>query len=306
MIAMKILVLMSTYNGECYLSEQIDSVLSQEGVEVHLLIRDDGSKDSTRKILDEYSRSYTNIEVLKADNVGFVKSFSTLVNIAVSQYSHFDFYAFCDQDDIWMPNKLKIACDFLSLKDDSLPNLFTSNSIFVDSDKTQLRLFHKGGIPQFRQGSILIYSTEQGCSMVFNRKAAEIYSTHSPQKTWHDRWMYYICFYFGSVSYYHKPLFLYRIHSGNALGNIGPQMRFASVKELRNPHSVHLEMAEEFYSSFNIELSDSYKKIIKKYLTYRKKIHSKLSLVFSKEFAYPEKDINKQLVAIVRILFNKA
>ena len=73
----KIQVLMSTYNGEKYLKEQIESILSQEGVNVSLLIRDDGSKDNTKGIIKEYLND-DRVSLFEGENIGFVKSFLTL------------------------------------------------------------------------------------------------------------------------------------------------------------------------------------------------------------------------------------
>ena len=58
----KVIVLMSTYNGVCYLREQIESVLAQELIEVELLVRDDGSSDATTSILEDYARRYKNFK----------------------------------------------------------------------------------------------------------------------------------------------------------------------------------------------------------------------------------------------------
>ena len=124
----KVLVLMSTYNGERFLREQLDSILSQEGVEIILRVRDDGSKDNTCQILSDYAAKHKNIEWKACENVGFVKSFSALVRMAADSDSNADYFAFADQDDIWMPQKLATACKALATKDDSKPNLFTSNS----------------------------------------------------------------------------------------------------------------------------------------------------------------------------------
>ena len=186
-----VLVLMSTYNGERFLKEQIDSILSQEGVDVRLLVSEDGSTDRTWEILEVYASGYRNIVITRGENVGFVKSFSALVRMALD-YTNMEeavqttptedcsiktqspnlggeremFYAFADQDDIWMPKKLMTACSVLSSKDPSKPNLFTSNSMQVDAEGKELELFHKGPEPKFRKGNVLVFGTEQGCSMI--------------------------------------------------------------------------------------------------------------------------------------------
>ena len=165
---MKVLVLMSTYNGERYLIEQIDSILAQERVDVHLLVRDDGSKDRTCEILDKYVLSHPNIEVVKAENVGFIKSFSKLIEMAQNTRIQADYFAFSDQDDVWMPHKLKMASDSLSHMDQEKPLLFSSNSMYVDETLNPIGLFHKEELYRTKE-NVMIYPTEQGCSMVFNR-----------------------------------------------------------------------------------------------------------------------------------------
>ena len=107
-------VLMSTYNGETYLKEQIDSILAQEGIRVKLLVRDDGSKDSTQQILDDYSKRGL-LEWYKGENLKSARSFMNLVD-TVSLDA--DYYAFSDQDDFWEKDKLSRAIDMLNQFDD--------------------------------------------------------------------------------------------------------------------------------------------------------------------------------------------
>ncbi|MDD6259333.1 MAG: glycosyltransferase [Erysipelotrichaceae bacterium] len=75
----RVLVLMSTYNGERYLKEQVDSILDQNGVAITLLIRDDGSTDHTVDILNEYANNHDNIHVIKGKNIGVKRSFFSLM-----------------------------------------------------------------------------------------------------------------------------------------------------------------------------------------------------------------------------------
>ena len=102
----KITVLLSTYNGERYLVEQLQSLIDQKGVEVELMVRDDGSKDSTTEILDEW-QSKKLLTWYKSGNLGPGKSFMHLLQTA----SPGNYYAFCDQDDVWLPEKLRLTMD---------------------------------------------------------------------------------------------------------------------------------------------------------------------------------------------------
>ena len=307
---------MSTYNGERFLKEQIDSILSQEGVEIRLLVRDDGSKDHTCEILSDYASRHQNIAWKACKNVGFVKSFSALVRMALNKETgiqgdretrrqgdkEIDFYAFADQDDIWMPKKLITACRALSGKDASKPNLFTSNSMQIDAEGRELELFHKGPEPRFRKGNVLVFGTEQGCSMVFNRRAMELYAECEPQLTWHDRWLYHICYFLGSVTYDHHPLFYYRRHEHNALANhqvaslAGEPRKIVRVYRIlfkEPPVTNHVEMAKEFYDLFGPMLDAADQKLFRRFIACRHSVVSKIYMLFSRHFVYPYYDVNE-------------
>ena len=213
-----------------------------------------------------------------------------------------DYYAFADQDDIWMPKKLATACDVLATKDNSKPNLFTSNSMQVDAEGRELELFHKGPEPKFRKGNVLVFGTEQGCSMVFNRKALEIYSEHEPTLTWHDRWLYHICYFLGSVTYDHRPLFYYRRHEKNALANHkagsleGEPSKIVRVYRIlfvEPPVTNHVEMAHEFFDHFASHLKKEDQKLFQRFIVCRKSIASKIYILFSRHFIYPYYDANE-------------
>ena len=298
---------MSTYNGERFLKEQIDSILSQEGVEIRLLVRDDGSKDHTCEILSDYASRHQNIAWKACKNVGFVKSFSALVRMALEESGKRKeergmFYAFADQDDIWMPKKLITACRALSGKDASKPNLFTSNSMQIDAEGRELELFHKGPEPRFRKGNVLVFGTEQGCSMVFNRRAMELYAECEPQLTWHDRWLYHICYFLGSVTYDHHPLFYYRRHEHNALANhqvaslAGEPRKIVRVYRIlfkEPPVTNHVEMAKEFYDHFSPMLDAADQKLFRRFIACRHSVVSKIYMLFSRHFVYPYYDVNE-------------
>lgn len=91
-------VLLSTYNGEKYLREQLDSLLVQQGVDLRIIARDDGSKDTTVEILKEYAGKDTRVSFFEGKNVGPAQSFFDLIMKSPDS----DYYAFCDQDDVWI------------------------------------------------------------------------------------------------------------------------------------------------------------------------------------------------------------
>lgn len=302
---MNVLVLMSTYNGESYLRKQIDSILNQEKVKVHLLIRDDGSTDGTCKILAEYAERYQNISWNTSKNVGFVRSFSILAENALSYPEPIDFYAFSDQDDIWMPNKIKIACRYLEDSKEDTPLLFSSNSLFVDDHMNVLGAFHRK-TPHFTKQNVMIFPTEQGCSMVFNKRALELYDSHPPRDAWHDRWMCLICNFFGETIYCQTPLFYYRIHGGNMIGKkqklwdrMMDDVKFFFTSDAKNS-----QMVEEFYQAFETHLSLEDRDIVNVFLHYKESFRNKWKIMVSPEYQRAP-NWQERLRKSILLLFNK-
>ena len=119
----RVIVLLSSYNGEKYIKQQIDSILNQTGVEVIIMVRDDGSKDNTISILEDYQRNVSSFELIKGDNCGSTASFSRLLAYAYSKFGNDVLYAFSDQDDVWQKEKLLVASKRLDIKS-TIPMLY--------------------------------------------------------------------------------------------------------------------------------------------------------------------------------------
>jgi hypothetical protein len=124
-------VLLSTFNGARFLEAQLDSLLTQEGVVVDLFARDDGSSDATLEILARFAHLWPRLaQPMTGANLGPAGSFLGLLAAAPDG---FDFYAFCDQDDVWLPGKLARACARLSAVNDPVrPALYCSRVMCVD------------------------------------------------------------------------------------------------------------------------------------------------------------------------------
>lgn len=191
----KVAIVLSTYNGEKYLREQIDSILNQTYTNFELIVRDDGSKDDTVKIIKEYiEKSDKEITLIEGKNLGFIKSFFDLLKRADA-----DYYSFADQDDIWLPNKIELAVNSLNKLDNTKPNMAFSN---VDYYDTEMNFMGKGDSsgkkPSFLNS--LYECINQGMTMVINKKARDHIINNLPEKCFfHDWWTYMICTAFGSV-----------------------------------------------------------------------------------------------------------
>lgn len=213
---MKLAVLMSTYNGERFLRQQIESILSQDcDFQVDLWIRDDGSKDCTCKILEEYASS-GKLNWYTGDNLRPAKSFLNLIQ----HCSGYDYYAFADQDDYWYPDKLQNGVN--RLKGISGPALSYANARLVDRDLQPLgrNVYRKPPHTDFY--SITCGAGVMGCTSVFNAELAHLIQDAPIPKdiVMHDYYMGVVCtLYDGVVLYDHEACMDYRQHGNNVVGS---------------------------------------------------------------------------------------
>ena len=211
----KVLVLVSTYNGERFLRQQLDSIIGQQGVEVSILVRDDGSSDSTIQILDEYEKKYPNFQYYQGTNAGPCMSFFDLLKHAEG----YDFYAFSDQDDVWDNDKLLSAIHHLEKEPKNIPVLYCSNLKVVDENQNFCRTAHAFSYDTNKKYSGLVDFFAVGCTEVFNQKAADFTKEHIRKDClMHDSWLFMICNFFGRVIYDSTAHINYRQHGHNVVG----------------------------------------------------------------------------------------
>jgi glycosyltransferase involved in cell wall biosynthesis len=215
----KICVMLSTYNGEKYVAEQIDSILNQAGVEVIVLIRDDGSTDNTKKILRQYELEHKNVKIFLEENVGVVKSFFLLVQRSFQIQS--DFYSFADQDDYWLPEKLLVAVQELQLEvvSNELPILYCSSLTITDAS---LNVIRQAKIPQYICfENAVIQNIVTGCTTVFNEKMRNYFFQgieKSNNIIMHDWWLYLLATSIGQIVFDNRSFIFYRQHQNNVIG----------------------------------------------------------------------------------------
>ena len=199
----KVIVLLSSYNGADHIREQVDSILSQNYRDIELVVRDDGSTDETVDILSEYEAE-GRLKLIRGRNVGFIKSFLWLV----MHSDEADYYAYADQDDIWLPDKISYAVDMLereeeNLKEKKLPLLYFSNYDICDDNLKFVSRADKEGIvkhPTF--ANALVDCMPLGFNMVFNAAARELMAKDTPlYSCGHDWWTYIVCQGLGKVIY---------------------------------------------------------------------------------------------------------
>lgn len=217
---MRVNILMSTYNGEKFLSEQIDSIRQQDFSDWRLLIRDDGSKDRTCEIIKDYVKRDSRITFINAEeteNLGVIKSFYTLL-----KHQEADYYFFSDQDDIWLPNKLTLQLEEAQSYSPDTPLLVYTDLKVVDQS---LNTIHESMIrTQSSHANTdllqeLTENTVTGGVAMINHALAQLWTGQEKYDLlMHDWYLGLLAATFGHLIYIDQPTELYRQHADNVLG----------------------------------------------------------------------------------------
>jgi glycosyltransferase involved in cell wall biosynthesis len=240
--------MISTYNGEAFLAAQLDSIVGQKGVDVQVFARDDGSHDSTIGILKEYAGFWPSLATVgSAPNIRPAASFLKLLEDVPDI---FDYYAFCDQDDIWLPDKLRYATEKLSGLPVTEPALYCSRAICVDRDLTRLGETILRGTGKFEE--LIFANIVAGNTLVMNNAGALLVRSQKPDRgvIMHDWWCALVVSAFGTILCDERPTLLYRQHVGNVQGTAPgriPMLLMQLGVFLRNPstfYPIGAQMAE--------------------------------------------------------------
>lgn len=302
-----VLVLLSTYNGEKFLKDQISSLLNQQQVNTYILIRDDGSTDRTIEILRESEKRYANIEVVYGSNIGCSKSFDTLIGLAVSKLQVFDYYAFCDQDDVWDDDKLVVAVRLLDLHRNKEMRLYSSSYRVVDTNLNYIST----SISKYKHtlGESLLMINILGCTQVFSRsllessyKRIEYMDTFFPNMPNHDGWNYLVAIVNRALIIYDEnPHLNYRQHENNVVGANQSTLinRFYRMLKSKGAKSLIAKILHDVYGD---SIDRSYRELLYKNSNYRKSFKNKFDLFFSKDMVCNSLIVN--IAYRILIVFN--
>jgi len=221
----KIHILIATYNGEKYLSQQLDSIFAQSINNWHILVRDDCSTDNTVEIIEQYAQRYPGKSTLlenDGQNVGASQNFAKLL-----QHSTADYIMFSDQDDIWLPRKIEVTLakmteleghygkekpllvhTDLKVVDDNLEVIADSLWDYQLSDPKRGR----------ELGKVLLQNVATGCSVMINRPLRNQALPIPNEAMMHDWWLVLVAAAFGYVDYFAEPTALYRQHGASEIG----------------------------------------------------------------------------------------
>lgn len=297
----RILIMLSTYNGEKYLKEQLDSIMNQQvhDLEINLYIRDDCSTDHTKEILQDYQNQYSCIEIEFGQNVGVVESFFSMLKKA----NGYDYYAFSDQDDIWKPTKIQRAVDALKTLDLSQPCLYASCSTLVDNQMNEL------GITQIDRKGICFYNTiiqnlMPGHSQVFNQKLVDLINQvdlDCSRIVVHDFWLALNAVTFGQIYFDNEPQTLYRQHENNEIGYNKGKLGWITerIKRVKNQAAKDITRQDQyFYDLYSHKMKNEYQQELYALLHSQKNILTRFGYIL-KSKVYRQRHFETMLFYIL-------
>lgn len=259
----KIAILMATYNGEKYICQQIDSILSQTCKDWELYIHDDGSTDNTIAAVESYVEKYPNkIHLIDGKSTGGAKyNFFYMFGQVEAPY-----YMTCDQDDVWLDKKIELTYDkMLTIENKAdVPCLVYTELRVVDSELNtiadtmsgyQSLDCHKRTINQF-----ILQNSVTGCTMMVNRALRDkmLRITDIDNTIMHDWWAALVAAQFGKTAFIDEPTILYRQHGDNSLGALGINKlsyivrRVWQKKQIQESLRLGRLQAREFAKTYNL------------------------------------------------------
>lgn len=217
-----IAIVMATYNGEKYLEEQIQSIIDQSYLDWSIFIHDDGSTDNTNTIIDSYVEKYpTKIFRVNGKSCGCARNNFFFITENVEA----EYYMYCDQDDIWLPDKIKKTYNRMKeIEDKSIPTLVYTELSVVDNNMEmiaeRMSSYQNLDCNNNTLNRLLIQNVVTGCTMMINRSLRDIMIRYKDVQNirMHDWWAALIASAVGKISYIDEPTILYRQHLGNSVG----------------------------------------------------------------------------------------
>ena len=295
----KVAILMSTYNGEKYLSKQLESIANQtfKG-EIAVYIRDDGSKDNTEKIIDKWQER-VHISYRKGKNLGPALSFWNLFS---DDSIRADYYAFCDQDDIWDSNKIEKAVEHLN----GNVHLYAANCRSIDSSDIVIEKRRKKTAPVFKIEHLFVSGITQGCAMVFTDELREfILRKRITCIPMHDLIVCMYAYYYKDFFWDETPRFSYRFHENNVIARKDRNRLknlLVKVKKWDKQQFAEIVATELLMNNPDIE-SDEEQRFLKAISCYKRSLKNKLIVIFNSSIRRCPKSALKSFY--LRVLLDK-
>jgi glycosyltransferase involved in cell wall biosynthesis len=263
-------ILLSTYNGENYLKEQLDSLFNQTYQDFKIIVRDDGSTDTTLKILKSYD-----LEIMSSDkNLGARRSFNALLEYAL-QKEECKYFMFCDQDDVWMEDKIEKTLQKMREveKNSDEAVLIHTDLVVVDEmlDTLNNSFWNYQNLnPKNRAfPNFIVQNNITGCTVMINKKLAKLSLPIPAETIMHDWWLGLVASEFGQISYLEERTMLYRQHTSNDTGAKSFNFSFLFenaqkiYKNRKNMLDKYIIQSEKFLEVYHDKLDEDTIKMLK-------------------------------------------
>lgn len=234
-------ILLATYNGEKYIGELLDSLIDQTYENILITVSDDCSTDTTMEIIGRYQDNHPGLFRIIPHNERFGNAkdnFFFLLRNAVA-----DHVFLCDQDDVWLPEKVEVMMKEL-VKHEDVPALIHCDLRVVDASLNTVSdsfVRYSNYDPEHEDFHSLVFmNTVTGCASAVNRELISKLNLTSISEygniIMHDGWLALIAASLGSIKYINLPLILYRQHSDNSVGAV--HYNFLRLKGMRKKASI--------------------------------------------------------------------
>jgi len=248
-------ILMATYNGSAFLSEQLESIISQTYTHWELYIRDDQSTDQTRALLEKYAAKDSRINVLEltGGHGSPALNFGTLFNYFSERDT--DYLMFADQDDIWYTNKVEASLAYMQAKEkaerESFPILVYTGFQFIDDQGTEIN--QELNMPAtLTLPMLLLGNYAYGCTMMLNKALINQIHIMPGHATYHDYWIALVACSFGKAILLPHKLLAYRQHSANSSTNIYSRSMASRFKRFCYTATAQLPALSRQYQMINV------------------------------------------------------
>jgi glycosyltransferase involved in cell wall biosynthesis len=297
-------IALCAYNGKKFLEQQIDSILNQSYKNIELIIVDDNSTDNTIDIINRYIKYDNRIRLYKnSKNIGFIKNFEKAISLCTGEY-----ICLCDQDDIWLKDKVKILVE--NIKDNTL---IYSNASLVDEDGNDLNkslVDPEKMIKGNNNKAFILNNCVSGNTLMFKKELIEHILPIPKKVSLHDIWIAFVATTYGNITYVEESLVKYRRYSGQITADKQKHKQKFS-KRFQNKNNLKLQYANRHLNNMNVFLNldilkdkdtililnelkkhfESYDKIL-----YNSKLNKILKKYKNELFALENKDkVNKQI-----------
>ena len=293
----KVLVLLATCNGEKYLRQQLDSIYAQEDVEVSIFATDDGSTDSTIAILEEYKKDHSLTIHYHGEPHEFTYNF--IDAIFVNKNTSFDYYAFSDQDDVWMKEKLSSAIEMLKKNS---KNVYSSNLTIVNENLDGEALMNDDSIQRCNKYNAVFENVATGCTIVFSKAFLDLLVRYYPKNIYlHDYWVYLLALYTDNYIYDSRSFIKYRQHGCNQIGDSSKKGVKTYYKRFKASKGHQRALCEQLLEGYRDIIGEENASIVEVMAGYKKKFSYRWKLMFSRNYKKRKHNFFK----VIKLLLNK-